>query len=162
MTADVFSTTLPAAVGEVTDASAAGSPARQRRRGVSHDPRVEVRRGCSGLGLFARQPFARGERVAEYVGRRMDQAAYLQCRSAYVFDLGDGLYIDGAPRWNLARYINHSCVPNCEAVVEGDRVFIEALRDISPGEELAYDYGREYFEDRLAGRCRCPKCAAGA
>jgi SET domain-containing protein len=68
--------------------------------------------------------------------------------------------IDGNIRENMARFINHSCAPNCEVDIRKRRVFVFALRDIEPGEELSYDYGEEYFEMHLAGICRCTKCAS--
>lgn len=67
--------------------------------------------------------------------------------------------IDGNIPANTARFINHSCAPNCEIDILKRRVYIFALRDIERGEELSYDYGEEYFEIHLAGICRCTKCA---
>ena len=115
---------------------------------------VRIGRGCSGLGLFAARPFAKGERVAEYVGVMLDEAGFLKSRSRYLFDIGGGGALDGSPRWNIARYINHSCAPNCDPVVKRRRVFIHALRDIAVGEELSYDYGKEYFEQHIGEACR--------
>lgn len=66
--------------------------------------------------------------------------------------------IDGNIPANTARFINHSCAPNCEIDIRDRRVYIFALRTIKPGEELSYDYGQEYFEMHLAARCRCAKC----
>ena len=79
-------------------------------------------------------------------------------RSKYLFEVNARKTIDGAPRWNKARYINHSCRPNCEPNIYKGRVFIHARRRIKPGEELAYDYGKNYFDEYLKGLCRCPKC----
>lgn len=67
--------------------------------------------------------------------------------------------IDGNIPANAARFINHSCAPNCEIDIRKRRVYIFALRDIESGEELSYDYGEEYFEMHLAGSCRCVQCA---
>jgi SET domain-containing protein len=67
--------------------------------------------------------------------------------------------IDGNIPANRARFINHSCAPNCEVRIRNRRIYIYALRTIQPGEELSYDYGEEYFELHLAGRCRCAKCS---
>lgn len=121
--------------------------------------RLRVRRASAGLGLFAEEAIPAGSRIIEYVGVRLDEAQYMASRSSYLFDVGDGVWIDGAPRWNRARYINHSCAPNCEANIEGERIFIEALRDIGPGEELAYNYGTEFFEAKIGEHCRCIACA---
>jgi len=67
--------------------------------------------------------------------------------------------IDGNIPSNTARFINHSCAPNCEIDIRRRRIYIVARRAIKPGEELSYDYGEEYFEMHLAGRCRCAKCS---
>jgi SET domain-containing protein len=82
-----------------------------------------------------------------------------------LFDLGDGLVIDGSRGGNSARWINHGCVPNCEAVVVGRRIEIHALRDIEPGEELLLDYQLQLELDPedadtsvYACRCRAASC----
>jgi SET domain-containing protein len=101
-----------------------------------------------GRGVYARVPIPEGTRIVEYTGERitMDEAEarYPEDSSAvyhtFLFALEDGAVIDAAFRGNIARWINHSCDPNCEAVEEDGRIFIESLRDIEPGEELAYDY----------------------
>ena len=67
--------------------------------------------------------------------------------------------LDGKPAINKAGYINHSCRPNCEPIVHKARVYVFARRAIKPGEELTYDYGKEYFDEYLKGKCRCEKCA---
>jgi hypothetical protein len=67
--------------------------------------------------------------------------------------------IDGSPRWNIARYINHSCRPNAEPVVRKGRIDLMALRSIAPGEEITYNYGRDYFEYFIKKTgCRCTSC----
>lgn len=124
--------------------------------------KLAVRRSSAGLGLFALEPIPKGKRVIEYVGNLLTEAEYQKSRSVYLFDIGPSGALDGAPRWNLARYINHSCVPNCEPDVIRRRVFISSKRNIKAGEELSYNYGSEYFDESLAGRCRCPKCAPEA
>jgi SET domain-containing protein len=119
---------------------------------------LSVHRSRAGLGLFADEPIPKGACVIEYTGRHLTDAEYDMSRSRYLFDLGDGKVLDGSPRWNRARYINHSCVPNCEPELHKRRVFIFALRDIAPGDELAYNYGKEYFDEFIGDNCRCPKC----
>jgi len=127
---------------------------------AGHSPfRLRVRRASAGLGLFAEEPIPAGARIIEYVGVPLDAERYAYSRSSYLFDIGDGVWIDGAPRWNRARYINHSCAPNCEASIEEGHIYIDALRDIAPGEELAYNYGTEFFEAKIGDRCRCTACA---
>jgi Proteins containing SET domain len=127
-----------------------------------------------------REPIRRGERVIEYKGLRRthdevdaDSAGDVESGHTFLFTLNDDYVIDANHKGNDARWINHSCDPNCEAVVvehEGDdrskdRIFIEAIRDIRPGEELTYNYGitlAERHTPRLkkiwACRCGSPKC----
>ena len=79
-------------------------------------------------------------------------------RSKYLFEIHARKTIDGAPRWNTARYINHSCRANCEPNIHKGRVFIHAKRKIKPGEELNYDYGKNYFNEYLKDIGAFPKC----
>ncbi|HMO49395.1 MAG TPA: SET domain-containing protein-lysine N-methyltransferase [Rubrivivax sp.] len=112
--------------------------------------RVQVRRsGVHGKGVFALQPIAAGETIMEYVGERISWQEALrrhphdpsQPNHTFYFHIDDQNVIDGNIGGNAARWINHACDTNCEADEEGGRVFIKALRDIHPGEELFYDYG---------------------
>lgn len=119
-----------------------------------------VKRSATGLGLFALAPIPAGRRIIEYTGPLVPNAEVEKRRGKYFFGVNSKWAIDGSPRTNTARYINHSCRPNAEAVVSGRRVWIWSKRRISAGEEITYDYGREYFDDHIrpAG-CRCVKCA---
>lgn len=120
---------------------------------------VVVKRSAAGLGLFAVRPFKKGERIIEYTGRIISKEEEYTTRSKYLFEVKRNMTIDGVSRSNLARYINHSCRPNCEPEIEKGRVFIEAIRHIKEGEELAYNYGKEYFNEHIKPKgCRCPKC----
>jgi SET domain-containing protein len=77
----------------------------------------------------------------------------------YLFEVNSRWTIDGTGRQNLARYLNHSCRPNCEPEIEGKRVMIYAVKNIKPGEELAYNYGKEYFDEFIKPLgCRCGYC----
>jgi hypothetical protein len=76
-----------------------------------------------------------------------------------LFEIHSRKTIDGTPRWNTARYINHSCRPNCEPNIYKARVYIHTKRKIKAGEELNYDYGKAYFDQFLKDICACPKCA---
>lgn len=136
---------------------------KKRGRPKQKPARVSVKRGFAGLGLFAEEPIKRGQFVIEYRGRVLSDAKAQELDSKYLFAINRNWTIDGSARANRARYINHSCSPNCEPGGCGKQVKIYALRNIKPGEELTYDYGTEYWEDRIkpAG-CRCAKCAAGA
>src|SRR4051794_788379 len=116
-------------------------------------PPLEVRESAiHGKGAFATRKIRKGERIIEYLGERMPWDAASEDPDdphTFLFGLSDGnLVINAAIGGNDARWINHSCDPNCEAVEEGDRVFIYALRELEPGEELFYDYGLQIDEPR--------------
>lgn len=104
--------------------------------------------GIHGKGVVATAPIAAGQRLIEYVGDRITEAEAdrrypfdeSKQQHTFLFSVNSRTLIDAAVGGNAARWINHSCDPNCEAVIERGRVFIEALRDIEPGEELGYDY----------------------
>lgn len=116
----------------------------------------KVKRGLSGLGLVTQREFKRGERVVEYTGERIDDAEADRRSSRYLFEVRKDVNIDGSSRRNLARYVNHSCRPNCTDKVVGKRVFYVAKRRIAPGEELTVDYGKNYFDFWIAPYgCRC-------
>jgi len=118
---------------------------------------VKVRRGGHGLGLFATGPIKKGDVVAEYWGPIVSDEEVLRSRGKYFFELSNNLAINGKYRSNVARYINHSCNPNCKPVETSERrIFICAKRTIKPGEELGYDYGKEYWEEYIKPiGCRC-------
>jgi uncharacterized protein len=123
---------------------------------------LAVRRSYAGLGLFTDSAIPRESCIVEYVGRVLDSDEEIKSRSKYLFAVSETKTIDGSSRENIARYVNHSCRPNCEAITWRGRVFIFSKRSIKPGEELCYDYGKEYFERVIAPKgCRCPKCADG-
>jgi len=125
-----------------------------------------VGRSAAGLGLFATKLIKRSAYIATYRGRRIshDEAYGGERRGAkYMFELNRRWIIDGSPRWNVARYINHSCRPNAKPVVRKGRIVFVALRCIAPGEEITYDYGREYFDFFIKKvGCRCAACHAKA
>lgn len=121
-----------------------------------------VKKASAGRGLFSNSRIKKGACVIEYTGRPLEEREKYTSRSKYLFDLDNGVTIDGAVKTNLARYINHSCDPNCEPTVYKGRVWIHAIRPIVPGEELSYDYGETYFNAYLVDKCRCRKCAAKA
>jgi SET domain-containing protein len=121
-----------------------------------------VGRSFTGLGLFATKPIKRRAYIATYRGRRIptEEADRREARGArYMFEWSKRWTIDGSPRWNIARYINHSCRPNAEPVFRKGRIVIVALRRIEPGEEITYNYGKEYRQYFLEeGGCRCAPC----
>jgi hypothetical protein len=128
---------------------------------MSETKKVHVKRSSAGLGLFAAAPFLKGELVIEYTGEVITDAEAQRRGGKYLFELNDEWTIDGTGRQNIARYINHSCKPNCYPELSEDekQVFIYAKRKIAPGEELTYNYGTDYFKRviRPLG-CRCTKC----
>lgn len=119
-----------------------------------------VKKSSAGLGLFANRNFKKDDFLIEYKGPVLTDAESDKKGGRYLFKLAKNKTIDGSARSNLARYINHSHKPNCEPINEDDeRIVIHAIRDIEPGEELTYNYGREYVEE-FCNPCRCPACQA--
>lgn len=126
---------------------------------IKSKPFLIIGRARAGLGLFASRPIKRGQRIIEYTGEIISGAAADRKGGRYLFEVSRNTVIDGTARKNLARYLNHSCRPNCYAEIDGQRVFIFAKRNIPIGEELAYHYGREYFNDFIRPNgCRCQAC----
>ncbi len=117
-------------------------------------------RSVTGLGLFAIKAIKRGDYIATYRGRRITtEEADRRAAQGYMFEVNKRWTIDGLPRWNVARYINHSCRPNAKPVGRKGGIVIVAVRQIEPGEEITYDYGREYLKCFLDnGGCRCAAC----
>lgn len=126
-----------------------------------------------GKGAYATRRIRKGERIIEYVGERITWAesdrryddANTKRHHTFLFAVNRQTVIDAAHGGNDSRFINHSCDPNCEAIGEKSRIFIEALRTIEPGEELTYDYSYERekgttAEDEKLYVCHCgsPKC----
>lgn len=120
--------------------------------------RLKVLRSHSGRGLFTLERIPKGSFIIEYFGRPATAKQIKENRGKYLFWTSDASMIDGNVPTNTARFINHSCAPNCRVRIRNRRIYIFALRTIQPGEELSYDYGEEYFERHLAGICRCAKC----
>lgn len=120
-----------------------------------------VRKSRPGLGhgLFATALLRRGDFVLEYSGKRIPTARADALKSRYLFEIDRQWTIDGSSRANIARYINHSCEPNCEGDIRDGHVLIHTARDIKRGEELTIDYGAEYFDEfiRPTG-CECESC----
>lgn len=124
-----------------------------------------------GNGVFARMCIPAGKRLIEYKGERISWTRALQRAEesgyplghTYFFSVSDGRVIDGASQGNAARFINHSCEPNCEPFEHEDgRVFIYTLRDIEAGEELSYYYALIYDGRHTAAVKRQFPCHCGA
>ena len=112
-------------------------------------PLIEVRASpLHGLGVFAARRIPRGTRVIEYLGERVSHAEADRRYDhkdagdshTFLFIVDERTVIDAGVDGNEARFVNHSCEPNCESVIENQRVYIDAIRPIEPGEELTYDY----------------------
>lgn len=123
-----------------------------------------------GKGAFATRKIPEGTLIVEYEGERISwqkaekRHAEKEGNSSHTFffSLESGRIIDGGSGGNDARWINHSCEPNCEAREENKRIFIYALRDIKRGEELNYDYGLQLEERHTAKLKRTYACLCGA
>ena len=130
-----------------------------------------------GTGCFARQHIPAGTRIIEYLGQRIPPSVVEERSMVAVDDLGEIIEesrvymffvdwrttIDGGVNGNDARFMNHSCDPNCKSTIEDRRVFIDALRDIEPGEELTFDYKLDVnasteAKKRYACLCGAPNC----
>jgi SET domain-containing protein len=131
---------------------------------ISAVPRRPYRIGRSnaGLGLFATREIKKRAYIVTYRGRRITnaEADALEAKgSRYMFEINSRWTIDGSKRWNVARYVNHSCRPNAEAVERRRGIVYVARRKIRPDEEITVDYGKNYFEAFIGkNRCRCLKC----
>jgi hypothetical protein len=122
-----------------------------------------VGRSKTGLGLFATKPIKKGSKIIRYFGPILDSKKKDEdaIENKYLFELNGRWTIDGSIRENLARYINHACRPNAESDVKPRKrkVFIRAIKDIEPGEEINYDYGTDYFKAYLKPiGCKCDAC----
>jgi uncharacterized protein len=130
---------------------------------ISPNKPYRVGRSKTGLGLFATKPIKKGAKIIRYFGpildsRKKDEDAI---ENKYLFELNGRWTIDGSVRENVARYINHACKPNAESDVKPRKrkVFIRAIKDIEPGEEISYDYGTDYFKAYLKPiGCKCEAC----
>ena len=121
--------------------------------------RFRIARSYTGLGMFATKPFKRRDYIATYRGPHItnEESEKREQRGAtYMFALSKTHTIDGSPRYNTARYINHSCRPNAEPVGRNGGIVIIASKKIEPGEEITYDYGTDYYKYFVeAGGCQC-------
>src|SRR3989338_4746534 len=113
----------------------------------------------TGHGLFATSSLRKGDFILEYKGRNIPTTEADTSDSRYLFEIDGEWTIDGSPRFNIARYINHSCKPNCEADMRDSHILIYATRDIAKSEELSIDYGEEYFDEFIKPiGCKCAGC----
>lgn len=140
--------------------------------------RIEVRNSpIHGRGVFAKVDIAAGERVIEYRGERISHARAAELYGdnteyghTFLFTLNDKYLVDGGVNGNSAKWINHSCEPNCEAILyvnedyeeEKDKLYIEAIKPIAAGTEISFDYGIRLEEPHTARLKKIWKCLCGA
>jgi SET domain-containing protein len=144
-------------------------PRKKSQPAIVSSPLVEARNSpIHGRGVYAIKPIKKGARIIEYLGERISHG---EADSRYemkgdddghtfLFIASNRTVIDAGVNGNDARFINHHCNPNCETVIEGSRVFIDATRNIKPGEELGYDYqltweSTDEPEELALYECRC-------
>tara|TARA_Y100000590_G_C15645164_1_gene986571 strand:+ start:1005 stop:1478 length:474 start_codon:yes stop_codon:yes gene_type:complete len=122
-----------------------------------------------GTGLFAKNNIAKKNKVIQYIGAKVtkkegDRRADKQIAKAfknkkngmvYVFELNSRYDIDGNYKYNHARYINHSCDPNCEVEIINNQLWVKSIKNINKGDELSYNYGYEYDTDYKEHKCKC-------
>ncbi|MES2179318.1 MAG: SET domain-containing protein-lysine N-methyltransferase [Gemmatimonadota bacterium] len=138
------------------------------------NPYVELRTSSiQGTGAFATRAIKKGTRIIEYLGQRISWRTAdkrydddkMGRHHTFLFTVDDKVCIDGAVKGNAARFLNHSCDGNCEAINDRKRIFIDARRNIKAGEELLYDYQYERTDEHTeedekfyACRCGAKKC----
>ena len=123
-----------------------------------------------GTGVFANEQIKKNLKVIEYIGEKILKSEgdkrsadrikkYLNKKnegSVYIFELNKKYDIDGSPGYNKARYINHSCDPNCEVNIDKGEIWISSIKTIKKGDELNYDYGYPFDEDDYHDHpCKC-------
>jgi uncharacterized protein len=140
-----------------SDDSAGSTSAHTRRHPLV---KIRVRVGTSGIagqGLFAGQDIKQGTKIIRYIGEKItheESERRLAAGNAYIFGLNERSALDGSIPKNTARYVNHSCDPNCHTEQFGNTIWIVAIRDIQAGEELTYNYGYE-LNDEPPEPCHC-------
>ncbi len=123
-----------------------------------------------GHGVFATRQIKKNEQIIQYIGEKITKKEgdkrsnnriqkYLKSNktgSVYIFELNKKYDLDGSPLYNKARYINHSCEPNCEVEIANEKIWIKSIKKIRKGEELTYDYGYEFDKDDYKDHeCKC-------
>lgn len=130
------------------------------KKSDNNEKLFRVGRSCAGLGLFACKNITKGSFVIEYTGEPILHAEADRRGGRYLFVLNDKIVLDGKEHKHTARYINHACKPNCEAIIEDDaHIMIYAIKNIAKDEEITYDYGSDYVDDFIKKTgCRCHIC----
>jgi SET domain-containing protein len=121
-----------------------------------------VGRSRTGLGLFATKPIRKNTRIVQYKGPLLTGKAAEKAENGgnrYLYEINKRWTIDGKGRDNVARYGNHSCNPNADSYNVKKRVFIRAIKNIKPGDEIVYDYGIDYLKNVIGkSNCQCSRC----
>src|SRR3989338_8657755 len=124
-------------------------------------PKISVRHsGIHGTGVYAAEPIAKGRRIIEYTGEKIskEEGDRRAETNNYILILNDNWDLDGTVGGNDSRFVNHSCSPNTDIVVDNERAWIVAIRDIEEGEELSFDYDFEKDDSPVKCRCGSPEC----
>lgn len=120
---------------------------------------LTIKRSRTGLGLFAARAIEKDTRIIEYTGKLLTTAQSNEKGGRYLFTVNSRWTVDGTTRRNIARYMNHSCRPNCEPEIENKHIFMYARKNIKAGEELTYNYGKEYVDEFIKPHgCKCSVC----
>ncbi len=119
-----------------------------------------IKSSISGFGIKSLEDIPKNKFIIEYHGKTMSQKqSDTKNNNKYFFEVNSKVVVDGSTRKNLARYINHSCRPNSESRIMKGKIYIYSKRKIKEGEELCYDYGKEYFNEYFKSKgCKCAKC----
>jgi SET domain-containing protein len=123
-------------------------------------PNYEIKSSIdNGLGFFTLVPIPEDKKIIEYTGLILTSEEAEKANPRFLMSLDGDYFIDGSPESNAARYINHSCQPNAKPYRTGARVWIWSISAIEAGEEITYDYGKNYFNDFIKPvGCKCTKC----
>ena len=121
------------------------------------------KRSSAGIGLYTTKPISKTQKIIEYTGKKVPTKIADTIGWKYLFTVNSRYTILGNVTTNKARYINHSCRPNCEPREVRWRIFIYAIKSIKEWEELCYNYGKDYFTRIIKPLgCRCMKCVAAS
>src|SRR5262245_14221222 len=126
---------------------------------ISSRHRYRIARSRTGLGLVASKPVRKGGVIIKCWARRTPNKGADGPDTRDLLEISSRWTIDGSPRRNIARYINHSCRPNAETDIVKGEILISAIRNIAPGDEITYDYGKDHFDGFIKPKgCKCAKC----
>jgi hypothetical protein len=126
---------------------------------LSPSRHLRIGRSKSGLGLFTRVPIKKGQFIIRYTGKKIPTKITDDLDTRYLFEINERWTIDGSSRRNRARYINHACRPNAEVYFVKHVIKVRAIKNIKPGDEITYHYGRNYFDAFIKEvGCKCMAC----